>query len=766
MRFMQLSQWTACTWIGTLGIGLLWLMAESAWCQDAAGGPGQPGKVMKAQPHCMPAAGTVFQLQGIAGEYVQAVCDQWLKGLAERNPAILEMFADRDKEPARDLLPWSGEFAGKYLTGAVQILRLTQDSELREYLANFVKRLVALQAEDGYLGPWSKEYQLTGRGAKVWENYPTWDAWNHYHAMLGLMLWYEESGDEAALQAAQKIADLLCNTFLDQPGGMTVMRACSVNHAPLHSLGILYMKHSNPRFLVLMNQIVEQEFPTEGNYVKLALAGKRMSQFPHKQETGDSDFRRWENLHIIMGLAPLYWITGQEKYRQAFERIWWNIVEQDRHNTGAYSTNEASVGNPYAIGSIETCCVVAWAAMSVEMLKLTGDSIVADELELSFYNAILGYQDRSGKWCTYHTPMDGQRIPSTVHIAFQKRPGSEELNCCSVNGARGLGLLSDWALMQDEQGLLLNWYGPCEMKTHVQGQTVVLKQTTDYPRTGKIGIEITPEKAAEFAIRLRIPHWSEKTAIAVNGIEQNEIKPGQYLVLKRKWQPGDVIELNLDMSLHFWAGEKECQGKCSVYRGPILLAYATENLNLKLSPQWQRFGETYACKDVGAAIRLEFKGERIEWVGNKFDDAGIALVKIDGREVGRVDQYDPVRGQPFSWEYTGLESGQHTIEISVTDQKAEASKDLWINFTKLLPAEREPVFDARTLAAESQNLVDSAKDIIALECTNAAGEKLILRDFDSAGEEGKYYQSWLEVQNVESTTFSRMNPLRSGRKIK
>lgn len=759
MRFTQLSHWT-CTWICTLSLGLLWCMAATGWCQKAAG---QPGKAMKAQPRCLPADRTVFQLQGIPGEYAQAVCDQWLKGLAERNPAILEMFADRDKQPPRELLPWSGEFAGKYLTGAVQILRLTQDSELREYLADFVKRLVALQAEDGYLGPWSKEYQLTGRGPKVWENYPTWDAWNHYHAMLGLMLWYEESGDEAALQAARKIADLLCNTFLDQPGGMTVMKACAVNHAPLHSLGILYTKHSDPRYLALMKQIAEQEFPTEGNYVELALAGQPMSEFPHK---ADSDFRRWENLHILMGLAPLYWITGQEKYRRALEQIWWNIVEQDRHNTGAYSTNEASVGNPYAIGAIETCCVVAWAAMSAEMLKLTGDSIVADELELTFYNAILGYEDRSGKWCTYHTPMDGQRIPSTVSIEFQKRPGSEELNCCSVNCARGLGLLSDWALMQDADGLLLNWYGPCEMKTHVQGQTVVLKQTTDYPRTGKIGIEVAPEKAAEFALRLRIPHWSEKTAVAVNGMEQKEIRPGQYLVLQRQWQPGDRIDLNMDMSLHFWAGERECQDRCSVYRGPILLAYATENLNLKLSPQWQRFGETWACKEVGATIRLEFKGERIEWVGNKFDDAGIALVKIDGREVARVDQYDPVRGQPFSWEYTGLEPGRHTFEISVTDQKAEASNDLWINFTKLLPAEREPVFDARTLTAESQNLLDTGKDIIALECTNTAGEKLILRDFDSAGEKGKYYQSWLEVQNVEATPFSRLNPLRSSRKIK
>ena len=74
--------------------------------------------------------------------------------------------------------------------------------------------------------------------------------------------------------------------------------------------------------------------------------------------------------------------------------------------------------------------------MSIEMLRLTGDPIVADEIELSTLNSVVGLHSPDGAWCTYDTPMDGTRVPSTTAIAFQKRPGSEQLNCCSVNAAR------------------------------------------------------------------------------------------------------------------------------------------------------------------------------------------------------------------------------------------------------------------------------------------------------------------------------------------
>ena len=51
------------------------------------------------------------------------------------------------------------------------------------------------------------------------------------------------------------------------------------------------------------------------------------------------------------------------------------------------------------------------------------------------------------------------------------------------------------------------------------------------------------------------------------------VSPATYLALDREWNAGDKVELELDMSPHYWVGEKECDGKVSIYCGPILLTY-------------------------------------------------------------------------------------------------------------------------------------------------------------------------------------------------
>ena len=48
---------------------------------------------------------------------------------------------------------------------------------------------------------------------------------------------------------------------------------------------------------------------------------------------------------------------------------------------------------------------------------------------------------------------------------------------------------------------------------------------------------------------------------------------GSYCVLSREWRAGDRVTIDLDMRLRVWIGERECEGKASIYRGPLLLAY-------------------------------------------------------------------------------------------------------------------------------------------------------------------------------------------------
>src|SRR5437773_4012909 len=143
------------------------------------------------------------------------------------------------------------------------------------------------------------------------------------------------------------------------------------------------------------------------------------------------------------------------------------------------------------------------------MLRMTEDSIVADEIELSTLNSILGLHSPAGRWVTYSTPMDGVRKASAHDIVFQARAGSPELNCCSVNGPRGLGVLSEWAAMEAPDGIALNFYGPSTLTLPLPADgSVRLTQETEYPRQPRVLLRVEPDTERRFALRLRIPVWS------------------------------------------------------------------------------------------------------------------------------------------------------------------------------------------------------------------------------------------------------------------
>ena len=512
---------------------------------------------------------TGFSLAGEIGRRLEAVTRQWILPAPYANPGMLEMFRQRDRKPSHDLVPWAGEFAGKYLTHAVQIWRLTRDQELGEHIRWFTGELVALQAEDGYLGPWPKEYRLR-KGAPNclrWNDDPSepWDAWGHYHAMTGLLLWHLDTGDSQALACVRRIGDLFCDRFLDNPKErLHDTGAHEMNQAPAHALAWLYRLTGNDRYLRMAEQIVaEFAMPPAGDYLNAALAGKEFWETPKP---------RWESLHPIMGLSELYRATGKDDYRRAFEHLWWSMLAGDRHNSGGFSSGEKATGNPYDEGAIETCCTVAWMAISVEMLRLTGSSIVADELELSMLNSGLGMMSSSGRWVTYNTPMAGERQASAHTIVFQARAGTPELNCCSVNGPRALGLLSEWAVMQRADGIALNYYGPGAIKT----PKAVLTQTADYPCEGRVDIAVMPRSTKPFTLALRIPCWSEKTRVLLNGKPLKGVKAESYCEINRQWRKGDTVRIDFDFRPHYWVRETVADSdarRASVYRGPLLLAY-------------------------------------------------------------------------------------------------------------------------------------------------------------------------------------------------
>ena len=497
-----------------------------------------------------------FEFGGVVGQRIDANVDGWLVRAPQANPGLLSMFRLRDRQPTPELVPWAGEFVGKYLISAIQALRMSEDESLDATVQAVIGELLRCQADDGYLGPFPKQERLLKH----------WDLWGHYHVMLALMMWHDTTGDAKALDACRRMADLMAITYLDSDRRMLDAGSDEMNLAVIHGLGRLYRKTGEPRYRQMMDEIFI-DWQKAGDYFRTGLAGVEYFRTPRP---------RWESLHDLQGLVELYQITGDDRYRTAFLNHWHSIRRFDRRNTGGFSSGEQATGTPYEPTAIETCCTIAWMALTIDALRLTCDPLMADELELSTFNGMLGAQHPSGNWWTYNTPMNGVREASDDNIVFQARAGTPELNCCSVNAPRGLGMLSEWAVMETENGLTVNYYGPMTATLPLKdGHNVTIRQETQYPLDGRIRLSVTPQQPKQFKLRLRIPAWTRHASVRVPDVQPLVGPPGTCLFIDRIWKPGDVVEIEFDMPLRYIAGDGPMFGRMSIYRGPLLLAFDT-----------------------------------------------------------------------------------------------------------------------------------------------------------------------------------------------
>ncbi len=504
---------------------------------------------------------------GEIGARVDAVVQNWSKRAPKANPAMFSVFGMREREPKSSsfYVPWVGEFVGKYLENTILLTQMTNDKELKTLVDVAVSALIVQQDRDGYLGPYSKDERL----------YVCWDLWGHYHAMTALMLYYERTGDSNALEAARRAGFFFEKRFYhkDKEGvevGVKDVGSDEVNFAIVTALCQLYRLTDEEHYLDAA-RLVMKDLEERGDFYREGLAG---TEFYHTPQP------RWESLHTILGLEEFHRVDGDETYLRAFLNLWESVYKRDVHNNGSFSSGEQAVGTPFKNSAIETCCTVAWIALTVEALRATADPRCADALENSLYNAVCAYTHPSGSWCAYDTPMNGRREGSTQTIAFQARPGQPDLNCCSVNSPRGFAELANWGVMRgkDAQGrdaIYVNYYGEGTQSFRLGAKKAALTQKTSYPVDGHIELEFGTEdgETTEITVYARVPQWAQGTTLTIPGEDSREVAAGEYVAIERAWKRGETVALDFPMALRYIAGDGDFSGKASIYYGPLLLAY-------------------------------------------------------------------------------------------------------------------------------------------------------------------------------------------------
>lgn len=115
--------------------------------------------------------------------------------------------------------------------------------------------------------------------------------------------------------------------------------------------------------------------------------------------------------------------------------------------------------------------------------------------------------------------------------------------------------------------------------------------------------------------------------------------------------------------------------------------------DLVFDGNWVSEGITKYAQKPDSYFEGKFKGDTVVWEGLRGEDAGIAKVSIDGKEVADVDQYGYTdvhvgrldqREVPFRWSISNLSGGEHTIRVTVSGDKNSASTGTQINVSRLL----------------------------------------------------------------------------------
>ncbi|HVU58645.1 MAG TPA: beta-L-arabinofuranosidase domain-containing protein [Puia sp.] len=478
--------------------------------------------------------------------------------LAQDAGRLIEPFRHRTESSC-----WQSEFWGKWFTSAVLAYRYKPEPGLKQELDRTVADLIATQTTDGYIGNYKEDRRLE-----------QWDIWGRKYCMLGLLAWYDVTHDKKCLQAASRLADNLITelaekkAILVKKGNHRGMAASSV----LEPIVLLYTRTKDPRYLTFAEDIVRQwESPDGPKLISLSSVDvdKRFPK-PKSWFGWEQGAKAYEMMSCYEGLLELYRVTGNAEYLQAVESTWEHIMRNEINITGSGSSVECwfhGVDKQAVPVSHyqETCVTATWIKLNQQLLRLTGDPKYADAIETSFYNALLGSMSEDGSTWSKYTPLLGRR-----------QIGGEQcgmgINCCIASGPRGLFTIPFTVLMRGKIGFQINFFIPGSYQSHTpSGQNITFTQATDYPSGNTTSIRLDMARSEEFTISIRIPAWSSRAQLTVNGQPVKDLQPGTLATIRRKWSAGDEITLKNDMRGRIITLGNSPSWK-AIMRGPVVLA--------------------------------------------------------------------------------------------------------------------------------------------------------------------------------------------------
>ncbi|MGQ8335241.1 beta-L-arabinofuranosidase domain-containing protein [Sunxiuqinia sp. A32] len=459
-----------------------------------------------------------------------------------------------------------------WIDGLVPLAYLLDDDALKAKAQQWIEWSIENQQEDGYFGPrpLPENYEkIPGTQQGMRE-----DWWPKMVMLKVLQQYYMATEDK-------RVLTLMTNYFRyqlkelpkDELGYVTFW----ANRRGGDNLAVVYWLYNitGDKFLLELAEIIHSQTYDWTN-VYSGNVIRRLNPLPELH-----------CVNVAQGLKEpviYYQQHPDSKYLDAVKKGLNSLKECHGFVNGMYGGDERLHGNDPTQGS-ELCSAVEMMFCFENILPITGDVYYADYLEKVAYNVLPTQSTDDYLRKQYFQQVNQVSITDEERNFFNDNHGrivygtTSGYPCCLTNMHQGWPKFVQnlWYASADN-GLAALVYGPSKVTAKVaNGETVTIIEKTNYPFKEAINFEIKTDKKVRFPLHLRIPQWSEKAELLMNGTAINPEIKENIAIIDREWSDGDQLNLNFtaDFKFSYWY-----ENSLGIERGPLVYA-------LKIQEQWR-----------------------------------------------------------------------------------------------------------------------------------------------------------------------------------
>lgn len=439
---------------------------------------------------------------------------------------------------------WNSETQSNWWDGYLRNVCLLDDTKGIEKVKKYVESILATQDEDGYIGIYDNElrYKFNSENGELWSKATLY---------RGLLAYYEYTKDEKVYKAIEHAVD---NVMQNYPinASSPFNSGTSFNGGVSHGLTFtdvlerLYVHTKDEKYRDYA-LFVYNDFSTTYQ----SEADAQLHNILNPNYTLKS-----HGVHTFEHIRTLIIATYASQSSELSNAL---DIYLDRIKN-ATTISGGAIGDEWIAGRNADATLTGYEYCSLQelldsyclLLQKTGSATVGDEIENIFYNAAQGSRNPNHSCIAYLKTdnsfemlgtKNGEIEPDRKQTRYKYSPAHQDVAvCCNPNAGRisPYFIQNSW-MKENETTLVATLLMPNILETSINGNKVLIENSTEYPYQNIFKLRITQTKSSTFTVNIRKPNWVKKVKTNESFKIEND-----FIVIEREFAANDSIRISFD----------------------------------------------------------------------------------------------------------------------------------------------------------------------------------------------------------------------------